>query len=291
MEVMNCKTCRVEIEEVEARQSLSSAARAHTETCLPCRTFSDERRALRQLVGSLETVAAPPDFDFRLRARLAASHGSANNRRFTWPGLAPRVSTLALAASLVLLITAAVVFKQVNFDGTKVSQPTEMVATVPENEQQREESLVDTHEAIAPVNLPFVDRGTINHKNKVQRTLIASNWRPGSADSFDDRKFEIERNTTAAASGTDSDIRSNDFDVHKPSPGVYPAGVYNPAVDPNPSIIIPVRALFQPAKFLFGRGRRASQAFSLRNVTFGSEQLIEQDGNTSLMTSDASDIW
>ena len=291
MEAMNCKACRIEIEEAEAvSQSLSFAARAHAETCLPCRTFSDERLALRRLVGSLETVAAPPDFDFRLRARLATASNHEDHRRFTWHRFAPGVSSMALAASLALMIAAAVVvYKQVDFNGTKVTRPTEAIVTAPVNKPQTE-SRVDTPESIAPVHVPIEDRAA-DHKDKVHRNLIAANWRRGNADGFGVRKFDVERNITATASGGDTDIRSNDFDVHKPSPQIYPPGVYNPAVDPNPSIIIPIRALLQPAKFLFGDGHRGSHTFSLRTVTFGSEKLIEENEDQRLMTSDDADIW
>ena len=291
MEAINCKACRIEIEEAEAvNQSLSARARAHAEACLPCRTFSEERQALRRLVGSLETVVAPPDFDFRLRARLTASN-SENGRRFTWPGFAPSVSSIALAASLALAIAvAAIVFKQVNFDGTNATQPNEDVVTMPVNKPQRE-TIVTTPESIAPVNAPLEER-VVNHNDKARRNLIAANWRRGNADVFGGRKFDAERNIAVTASDGDTDIRSNDFDVHKPSPQIYPPGVYNPAVDPNPSIIIPVRALIQPAKFLFGDGQGRSHIFSLRTVSFGSEKLIEQKEDTRLMmTLDASDIW
>ena len=291
MEAINCKACRIEIEEAEAvSQSLSARARAHAEACLPCRTFSEERQALRRLVGSLETVAAPPDFDFRLRARLAASN-SENSRRFTWPGLATSVSSIALAASLALAIAvAAIVFKQVDFDGSNVARPTEALVTAPVNNSQTKSS-VDTPETVTPDDVS-IDERTAVHQDKARRLLIAANWRRGSAAVFGGRKFKIERNTTATASDGDTDIRSNDFDVHKPSPQIYPPGVYNPAVDPNPSIIIPIRALIQPAKFLFGDGRGRSHIFSLRTVSFGSEKLIEQKEDTRLMmTLDASDIW
>lgn len=293
MEAMNCKACRVEIEEAEtASQSLSARARAHAEACLPCRTFGDERQALRRLVGSLGTVAAPPDFDFRLRARLAAASHNEDSRRFAWRGFAPCIPSMALAASLALVIAAVVVvYRQVDFNSTNVTPPSDALATAPVNKPQTKISVVDTPESIAPVDVPIEERAA-GHQDKVQRTLMAANWRRGSADAFSSRKFDVERNITATASAGETDIRSNDFDVHKPSPQIYPPGVYNPAVDPTPSIIIPIRALFQPAKFLFGDGQGGSRTFSLRTVTFGSEKLIEQNEDArALMTSDDSDIW
>ncbi len=71
---MNGKECRAtrrEIDESMLNQRLSNQARAHVALCESCRSFRAERTSLRELVGSLEPVAAPGDFDLRLRARLA----------------------------------------------------------------------------------------------------------------------------------------------------------------------------------------------------------------------------
>jgi hypothetical protein len=67
----DCRATRREIDESELNQQLSNQARAHVSICDSCRNFRSERTSLRELVGSLEPVAAPGDFDLRLRARLA----------------------------------------------------------------------------------------------------------------------------------------------------------------------------------------------------------------------------
>lgn len=72
--MMNGKECRAtrrEIDESELNQQLSNQALAHVALCAACRDFRAERASLRELVGSLEPVTAPGDFDLRLRARLA----------------------------------------------------------------------------------------------------------------------------------------------------------------------------------------------------------------------------
>lgn len=71
MRNMNCRNIRREIEEVGPDNLLSSSAKDHIENCLECRTFSEDRLKLREMLSSLGAVAAPDDFDFRLRARLA----------------------------------------------------------------------------------------------------------------------------------------------------------------------------------------------------------------------------
>ena len=53
-------------------KTCSTAATEHLRECAACREFHEQQTKLRQIVGSLGTVDAPADFDFRLRARLAA---------------------------------------------------------------------------------------------------------------------------------------------------------------------------------------------------------------------------
>jgi hypothetical protein len=108
---MDCKAFRQEIELLETGETSRAVAQSHLNACPACRTFQRERLSLRQLVGSLGAVNVPPDFDFRLRARIAAAKGagpySLQRTRF-----APGLKAISVAASFALLITAAVLFKQ-----------------------------------------------------------------------------------------------------------------------------------------------------------------------------------
>ena len=70
---MNCKLCQHEIDQSELDQDLSREAVKHIESCIACRSFKNERESLRSLLGTLERVAAPANFDARLRARLTRS--------------------------------------------------------------------------------------------------------------------------------------------------------------------------------------------------------------------------
>jgi hypothetical protein len=71
----------------------------------PEEKLSAEQEAVRRLVSGLERVAAPPDFDFRLRARLAQLRAaSPANKRWWFQRLAPAGVALAglLAAAVWL---------------------------------------------------------------------------------------------------------------------------------------------------------------------------------------------
>lgn len=108
---MNGKECRAtrrEIDESELNQRLSDQARSHLAVCASCSDFRAERASLRELVGSLEPVTAPGDFEMRLRARIASEQGRARQPfvfRFvtSTPAIAAAALVVMLATSLVWL--------------------------------------------------------------------------------------------------------------------------------------------------------------------------------------------
>ena len=70
MRKTNCKQIRRELDELMLGEAWSAAATGHLSECAECREFHVQQTKLRKIVGSLGTVEAPADFDFRLRARL-----------------------------------------------------------------------------------------------------------------------------------------------------------------------------------------------------------------------------
>jgi hypothetical protein len=103
---MNCKQYRTEIEDAAGGAGeLTPRAESHAVACAECRTFGDEAAALRRLVADLPRVDAPPDFEFRLRARINAA-GSAQPRPWS-KNLFPRAAWLAAAACLALAAALA----------------------------------------------------------------------------------------------------------------------------------------------------------------------------------------
>lgn len=126
---MNGKECRAtrrEIDESELNQRLTNQALSHLEVCSACRDFRAERTSLRELVGSLEPVAAPGDFDMRLRARIANEQGQAR-QPFIFRFVTSTPAIVA-AALVVMLATSLVWFAQRNRSqqtpAIAVTQPT-----------------------------------------------------------------------------------------------------------------------------------------------------------------------
>jgi len=108
--MMNGKECRAtrrEIDESELNQQLSNQAHAHIALCVACRDFRAERNSLRELVGSLEPVSAPGDFELRLRARLARE-GQGHSRQPWIFGLVIGNPAITVAALVVIMALSLV---------------------------------------------------------------------------------------------------------------------------------------------------------------------------------------
>src|SRR5437764_4098385 len=105
----DCKAYRSEIE--ESANGLSDAARAHASSCSACGEFQRGHDSLRRLVGGLEKVEAPADFEFRLRARMAARRGTRGGRPFNGRGNLYGFGAVA-AALCCLAVLASLYFRQ-----------------------------------------------------------------------------------------------------------------------------------------------------------------------------------
>ncbi|HET6977836.1 MAG TPA: hypothetical protein VFI24_16010 [Pyrinomonadaceae bacterium] len=104
-----CEEIRRELDELMLDETCSTVAVEHLRECGSCREFHQKQTKLRQIVGSLGTVAAPADFDFRLRARLAnesssaASHFSFLESAFVRRGLAAAGLLLVFATGVFMV--------------------------------------------------------------------------------------------------------------------------------------------------------------------------------------------
>ena len=99
MKSLECRVTRQQIDELELGERPSERATAHLSLCAGCRDFRAERNELRQLVGSLESVVAPADFEMRLRARIAREQSPSQE-----PFFARLIRTPALAAAALFVM-------------------------------------------------------------------------------------------------------------------------------------------------------------------------------------------
>src|SRR5689334_19451543 len=99
----DCKAYRREIEEAVEGRPASADARAHLALCRACGDALRERERLRALVGGLGRVEAPADFEFRLRARMAASKIDGGHKRFGGARWFYSFAPFAVAACFVVV--------------------------------------------------------------------------------------------------------------------------------------------------------------------------------------------
>lgn len=114
MNKTTCSAIQRKLDELPLDYDPGSEVSTHLVACPECRDFQLKGTKLRQLVGSLETVAAPSDFDFRLRARLANENsGSA----FHFWSLRSQTVAAALGFALLVGVSFAV------FQATRTKGP------------------------------------------------------------------------------------------------------------------------------------------------------------------------
>lgn len=104
--MLNCKACRLEVEEAAGRKALGREAESHLAACRDCRDFVRERAALRSLMAGLGRVSAPEDFDVRLRARMARRRDGGRGR-FLFLSNLSFAPAFAVAAAVVFVCAVA----------------------------------------------------------------------------------------------------------------------------------------------------------------------------------------
>jgi len=235
-----CTTIQRELDEM-ALSEQCNAAFEHLAQCDECRDYHQKGAKLREIVGSLGTVSAPPDFEIRLRSRLARGNNSLRTPFINSWFLSQRGA--ALATVLVILIGGAILVSQRskrNAAGPSVAEshqaPTPASGAVPKENSNpvvavREEHNTSTVEA-APVGV-FINKRTLPSTPRNKRNTVAADFSSLQAP---------------VIQGSQS-LTSNDA-------------------------IFPVDASQQSLKvsLLDGRGNR--KTISLPTVTFGSQRVV-----------------
>ena len=232
----NCEVIRREIEELSLNEEFSATAASHLETCAECREFHRQQTKLRQIVGSLGTVNAPADFDFRLRARLAADADRPTFRFWT-----VTVRGLATAAVLVVFGVGAVMIWQ----RTQTPPATTTIAVAPQQPSQPSES----------PRREGSDASSLAH-DREPFTVVADNTTPP-------RRVDRPR-----ASKQKQSISAVDFS----NEGATVVSNTRPAVD-TPTIF-PIEASLQSLKVSLDDGRGNARTISFPTVSFGSQRVL-----------------
>jgi hypothetical protein len=277
----DCKVFRTEIDVAAEGGALGCDAATHVESCAACGEELRGRAALRGLVRGLGRVEAPPDFEFRLRARMAASKPGSGRGLFA--GSFP-VGGLAWAAVTVciLSVTAAVYFRQ--------AQPTTQsapnggeVASVPQvNATPTDAESNNTDEKATPTpasGKTFVAGGTTTSVFQTVATPKRAASQPHERESV----AHVSRGELTRGGSIDADLR--------------PAGVILPQLNNVSSVASRVPAQGIQLGTSAGTLRvvlrdERGTLVPMRTVSFGSQEpLSRQTASGRLTSKDEEGVW
>jgi hypothetical protein len=249
---------------LEAGAPLSERAGAHVRVCPECWALHDERQALRRLVGSLGPVGAPPDFDFRLRARLAAAKTGAGQRA-QWRSFLSSVPAISLAAAFALLVAGFVIYQQM--------QPRPGVNEAAVRQPEKVNPLENSSQPLEVAG--GVDQGAVKNENppegaEVNPARVAVRRNP-------------RRNVARPGAAKAPEIVSNDTTLLPARETVPERGLPFGAV-----VELPVRSASQPVRVSLDDRDGARRTVTLEPVVFGSQDLA---GRSFSRATAPQDIW
>ena len=252
MNTNECKTIRRELDEAEKNQPLSSRAAEHLQGCAECSSFDADQRTLHGLMASLEPVAAPADFDFRLRARIAREKSPA--RTGTGLGNFLKIPRPVAALALVLLLAVAGIIVRNRMTS---STTTAVVGTSPTKGVPLKGAAAEP-----------IDTGTKNSSTGTVAISAGPSNKPSSGDvhSVTAPKNKVTRGTQVVArKGEGTATREY---------SVTPAAVLDVNQADSAGSIIRVPLDGRALQILIDDGRGATRTISLPTVSFGSQRLM-----------------
>lgn len=260
---MNCQKCKIEIEETDLqRESLSRAAEAHIAGCAACRVFGQERLALRRLVGGLEKVSAPADFDFRMRALMVAERGVRAPRE-RWFNFSPAALSWPLAACLALVISATLYF-QTRRPETHASPQPEQAHAAPVASPQ-----TSVAEAVRQSDQP------VTNKVRPEVTVVSAKISPAP----ERRRSAPQRLTVRAGVARESAQvgESTSTSLTGSTPRFASSGATRNEGAPIP---VPLGAPEGQLKVLLRDTSGGARTISVDSVSFGSRDVMKRPGAT-----------
>ena len=245
----NCELIRRELDELMLDETCSTTAVEHLRECGECHEFYEKQTKLREIVGSLGTVTAPADFDFRLRARLAnESSNVASSFNFVASFMSWPVLRRGLVAAVLLLVFANIVF---------------LLGTVVKNRIKNEELAKQQKTASQSNEAPEPKETVTPNKPespKQEEVAVIPNERP-QGNRTERHKQVVIRNTPRLATVDSASIR---------------AEVINGAEPVASSEAFPVDASsLQYFKLSVDDGRGNAKTIFVPTISFGSQRLMQ----------------
>lgn len=229
-----CEVIRRELEEAALNEQFSGKAAEHMQKCSGCREFQRQQMKLRQIVGSLGTVDAPADFDFRLRARLAADSDRASVRFWSFA-----VRGLATVAVLVVFGVGAVMVWQ----RSQEVEPT--VANAPQQETQQPQQPETTR------------REEEVQAGRHSETRVVANNTTSRRNLF---RPVVKKQRQPIATRDISSVRASVTHLAQPALATT-------------ATVFPIEASLQAVKVSLDDGRGNARTISIPTVSFGSQRV------------------
>ena len=231
----NCKLIRRELDELKLGEAWSSSATEHLRECASCHEFHEQQTKLRQIVGSLGTVEAPADFDFRLRARLANSGNSAPTIYWAFARRG-----LAVAAMMIVFAIGAVVVRNVLNERARVDD-------------------VAKHSAVQQPVKPEPAPPAVKE---------ASTPEPAVAGVGNNAPVAIRKNRPIPIEYRKRPLSTIDFSSER-------AGVINGAKPAGVSAAFPIDASVQSFTVSLADSRGNAKTISVPTISFGSQRIVQ----------------
>lgn len=264
MRKMNCRDIRREIEEAAPGDGLSLEVGYHLANCAACETLARQQANLNRIISSLGTVEAPGDFDFRLRARLAAD--KRRPRPFALASFSFGRRSAAMAMMLILA-GAAILFVALR---TRSDDSTPAVAGAGPNVNPANAG----QESVAV---------TTSVPGKVDESNTAAPGGTGISKSSDPSPAK-RRGTGQATLASYRNSRTMTRATRDLSSTGAMVLKSDQLADGYPGSAFPIDASYQSLKVSLDDGRGSSRTISLPTVSFGSQRALSQ-GASPLMAS------
>lgn len=265
MKRIDCSNVRSEIEETASGEILAAPARDHLRNCAACATFGKEQQQLKEMVASLGGVEAPADFDFKLRARLAASHTS--RQGVSGNGFGMR----SIAFATMLLLFGFVVLVMNVRSPTNESAP---VAQAPAPHTGDQVAEVDKNVPAKPMPGASADVAAIAPTKRAVPMYVREGSKAGNP---------IKRGGSSVPQFVARNGRVKATDLSATA-----APVLRPETELGSSVF-PLATPYQSMKVSVDDGRGSSRTISLPPVSFGSSRVLARNP-TPVMVS-TRDSW
>jgi hypothetical protein len=265
---MNCKAYRDETDAADLGAAPGDAARAHLAQCDACRVFRDEREGLRRLLGGLGSVAAPADFEFRLRAAMRA--GGGGPRTGLHARLFKPLSAAALAACAAVAFTVAYLRAPAEGPRPNLAAVTPSEAHAPAASQTQAPNAPATGTLTSPIREGATSDVAVVSKVAAKRDAQARrvSHRTTALNQSRGVRGVVEE---AARVTNDSALRDAPVRTRLDSGGV--------PVSDKP-VPVQLSASRKPMRVVLRDERGASRVVSMRPVSFGSQEFVGRLNNS-----------